>query len=156
MAHHTHPKTEIERHIKHLFEEMIAFNKVLGFRVLSLDTARPKVAFDMRPDLIGSPAHQVLHGGVTASVLDALGGLAMILAIYAKHPDDDPAQFVGRFRKLGTIDLRIDYLSPGRGKTFIASSEVLRLGNKIGTAFMRMENEEGTLIATASGAYVIS
>jgi uncharacterized protein (TIGR00369 family) len=152
---HSQPKNEIERRIKHLFEDLIVFNQTLGLRVLSLDASKPRIGFAFSRTLLGSPAHQVLHGGVTAAVLDAMGGFAIMLALAAKYSDDTPDHFMTRFRKLGTIDMRIDYVTPGRGQSFIASGQVLRLGNKIANTQMRMENEEGTLIATGAAAYIV-
>ena len=69
----------------------------------------------MRPELIGHSAHQRLHGGVISASLDAMAGLAIIAAIGARHMDEPPAQRMHRFAKLGTIDLRIDYLRPAIG-----------------------------------------
>ena len=39
-----------------------------------------------------------------------MGGLAVMAAIGARHMDEPPLQRLHRFAKLGTIDLRIDYL----------------------------------------------
>ena len=58
--------------------------------------------------------------------------------------------------RLGTIDLRVDYLRPGLGQEFVATAEVTRLGGRIGSTQMRLANEQATLIATAAAAYVIS
>ena len=40
--------------------------------------------------------------------------------------DEAPMQRLHRFGKLGTIDLRIDYLRPGIGEHFELRAEVLR------------------------------
>jgi len=61
-----------------------------------------------------------------------------------------------RFAKLGTIDLRVDYLRPGLGKHYVAQAEVMRLGGRVGTTQMRLVNDEGTLIATGAAAYMVS
>ena len=58
-------------------------------------------------------------------------------AIGAKHMDDAPLQRLHRFSRLGTIDLRVDYLRPGIGSEFILRAEVLRLGSRV--ANTRME-----------------
>jgi uncharacterized protein (TIGR00369 family) len=110
----------------------------------------------MRPALIGSALHGRLHGGVISATLDAMGGFALMVAIGEKHADESTPQVMHRFAKLGTIDLRVDYLRPGVGAHFIASAEVTRLGGRIGSTQMRLINDHGTLIATGSAAYVIS
>ncbi len=59
-----------------------------------------------------------LHGGVISAGLDAMGGLAVMAAIGARHMDEAPDVRLHRFSKLGTIDLRVDYLRPGIGEYF--------------------------------------
>jgi uncharacterized protein (TIGR00369 family) len=57
---------------------------------------------------------------------------------------------------MGTIDLRVDFLRQGVGQHFIGRAEVTRLGGRIGSALMRLENEQGTLIATAAASFVVA
>ena len=38
--------------------------------------------------------------------------------------------------RLGTMDLRTDFLSAGRGEAFIATAQIIRSGNKIAVAGM--------------------
>jgi len=61
-----------------------------------------------------------------------------------------------RFSRLGTIDLRVDYLRQGIGRHFTASAEVLRLGGRVGSVRMRLENDEGVLVATGAASYMLS
>ena len=101
-----------------LFEERIPFNRVLGLRI---DTLTPEIVTGhllMRPDLVGSFAQHRLHGGVISAALDAMAGVAIMAAIGARHMDEVPAERMRRFGKLGTIDLRIDYLRPAIGERF--------------------------------------
>lgn len=139
-----------------LFERRISFNQVLGLQAISVQPAAPRLRFAMRPELVGHYLHGRLHGGVISATLDAMGGLALMVAIGEKHADEDTAQVMHRFAKMGTIDLRVDYLRPGVGQAFIASAEVTRLGGRIGATQMRLVNDQGTLIATGAAAYVIS
>ena len=137
-----------------LFEQQIRFNQVLGLKLIQMHP--PTLRFDMRPELIGHYLYGRLHGGVISATLDAMGGLALMWAIGEKHGDEASQQVLHRFSRLGTIDLRVDYLRPGLGKHFIASAEVVRLGGRVGTTQMRLVNDEGMLISTATGAYVVS
>src|SRR5262245_36780910 len=121
----------MEQKLRRLFEENVAFNRVLGLKIESLDPAAPKLRFDMRPDLIGNPSRQILHGGVISAVLDVAAGFAIHLAVLHQKTDE-PAE--GRFPSIGTIDLRVDYLRPGRGTYFIATGRVVRLGNRVAVA----------------------
>jgi uncharacterized protein (TIGR00369 family) len=105
---------------------------------------------------VGHYAHGRLHGGVISAVLDHMGGLALMVAIAARHAQDNAQQVLKRFARLGTIDLRVDFLRQGLGKQFTATAEVTRLGGRIGNTQMRLVNEEGTLIATAAAAYTVA
>jgi uncharacterized protein (TIGR00369 family) len=110
----------------------------------------------MRPELVGHYLYGRLHGGVTAAVLDATAGMALMVAIGDKFAHESADQVMHRFAKMGTIDMRIDYLRPGIGEHFYAQAMVTRLGGRIGSTQMRLLNEQGKLLATGAGAYVIA
>ena len=139
-----------------LFEERIPFNAVLGLRIDSLAGEGVTGHLTMRPDLIGHYAHQRLHGGVISATLDAMAGLAVMAAIGARHMDETPAERLRRFGKLGTIDLRIDYLRPAIGPRFVLRAEVLRLGSRVATTRMEFADAEGKLLSSGSAAYIVS
>ena len=139
-----------------MFEERIVFNKVLGLKLVELSGERVRCRIDMRPELIGHYQHQRLHGGVISAALDATGGMAVMAAIGARHMDETPEQRLGRFTKLGTIDLRIDYLRPGVGPHFVTSAEVIRLGSRVASTRMEFRGADGTLLSTGAAAYIVS
>ena len=149
----THDTAKLEARLRHVFEEGVAFNRVLGLKVESIDPDAPKLRFDMKPELIGNPRRQILHGGVISAVLDVAAGFAIHLAV-SRQRAQEPAE--GHFPTIGTIDLRVDYLRPGRGKYFIATGRVVRLGNRVAVAHMEMVNDTGELIATGGAAYMVS
>jgi uncharacterized protein (TIGR00369 family) len=140
--------------LRRIFEEAISFNQVLGLKITAIQPDRVSGAIAMRPELVGSPNR--LHGGVISACLDALGGLAVMAAIGARHMDEAPAQRLHRFGKLGTIDLRIDYLRPGIGEQFSLNAEVLRLGSRVATTRMEFLGADGKLLSTGAGAYIVS
>ncbi len=140
--------------LRRIFEEAISFNQVLGLKITAIQPDRVSGAIAMRPELVGSPNR--LHGGVISACLDALGGLAVMAAIGARHLDEAPAQRLHRFGKLGTIDLRIDYLRPGIGEHFVLNAEVLRLGSRVATTRMEFLGADGKLLSTGAGAYIVS
>lgn len=160
-AHHPGPRrspedqARLEAEIRRTFEQRIAFNRVLGFRVESFDPSSPRARIEMRPELVGHYAYGQLHGGATAAVLDAMGGFALTLAIAEKFNDEPAEQVMHRFGRMGTIDLRIDYLQRGQGRWFEAGATVTRLGGRIGSVQMTLHSDTGTLIATGAGAYVV-
>jgi uncharacterized protein (TIGR00369 family) len=110
----------------------------------------------MRHELVGHPAYNRIHGGVISAGLDAMGGLAVMAAIGARHMDESPLERLHRFSKLGTIDLRIDYLRPGISEYFELRAEVMRLGSRVASTRMEFLGADGKLLSTGSGAYIVS
>lgn len=142
--------------LRSIFEERIVFNRVLGLRIVELRPDRVIGRIAMKPDLVGHYSFNRLHGGVISAGLDAMGGLAVMAAIGARHMDELPAQRLHRFGKLGTIDLRIDYLRPAIGESFELRAEVLRLGSRVASTRMEFLGDDGKLLSSGAGAYIIS
>ncbi|MFI4939920.1 MAG: thioesterase family protein [Burkholderiales bacterium] len=142
--------------LKTIFEEMVAFNQVLGLKIVSIKPERVIGRINMRQDLTGHFSHNRIHGGVISAGLDAMAGLAVMAAIGERHMDEPPAQRLRRFDKLGTIDLRIDYLRPGIGDSFELRAEVLRLGSRVATVRMEFLDADGKLLSTGAAAYIVS
>jgi uncharacterized protein (TIGR00369 family) len=142
--------------LRAIFEERIVFNRVLGLKIMELRPDRVVGRIEMRPELVGHYSFNRLHGGVVSAGLDAMGGLAVMAAIGARHMDEPPQQRLHRFGKLGTIDLRIDYLRPAIGEAFELRAEVLRLGSRVASTRMEFLGAEGRLLSTGAGAYIIA
>ena len=142
----------MEAALRKVFEDAVPFNRVLGLKVESTDPDAPKLRFDMKPELIGNPRKQILHGGVISAVLDVAAGFAIHLAV-SKNRAEQPHE--GHFPTIGTIDLRVDYLRPGRGNYFIATGRVVRLGNRVAVAHTELVNDTGEQIATGGAAYMV-
>ena len=142
--------------LKTIFEEKIVFNQLLGLKITSVMPDRVTARLQMRRELIGHYAHNRVHGGVISAGLDAMGGLAVMAAIGARHMDESPQQRLQRFGKLGTIDLRVDYLRPGVGDYFELRAEVLRLGSRVASTRMEFLGSDGKLFSTAAAAYIVS
>jgi uncharacterized protein (TIGR00369 family) len=142
--------------LKDIFETKIVFNQVLGLTITSLRPERVIATIDMKPELIGHYAHNRLHGGVISAGLDAMGGLACMAAIGARHMNETAEQRLMRFSKLGTIDLRVDYLRPGIGEHFELRAEVMRLGSRVASTRMEFFGADGKLLSCGSGAYIVS
>ncbi len=149
-------QARLDEKFRQMFEQSIAFHATLGFQLKTLDPEAPTLAFAMRPNLIGHYLHGRLHGGVIASALDAVAGLAVIVGIAEKYAHETAEQVTHRFGRVGTIDLRTDYLQQGIGKKFTATGRLTRLGGRIASTQMTLHNETGVLIATGGASYVIS
>ncbi|WP_280154843.1 thioesterase family protein [Piscinibacter sp. XHJ-5] len=142
--------------LKEMFEQRVVFNRVLGLQIDTVAAEGVCGHIAMRPELVGHFAHQRLHGGVISAGLDAMGGLAVMAAIGARHLAEPPLQRLQRFGKLGTIDLRVDYLRPGIGERFELRAQVMRLGSRVATTRMEFLAQDGTLLSTGAAAYIVS
>lgn len=142
--------------VRSIFEEKIPFNKVLGLKILSLDAERACLQFDMRDELIGNYYKGSLHGGVVSATLDVTGGLVAFLGVIKAMRGKPTEETMDRFSRMGTIDLRIDYLRPGLGKYFLSNGYILRIGNRVAVTRMELHNDEESLIAVGTGAYLVA
>lgn len=162
MPHHiTHPadiqfEDEFIVGVKKIFEEMIVFNRLLGLKISAIAPTQVRARIDMRNELVGHYAYNRIHGGVISAGLDSMGGLAVMAAIGARHMDEPPEQRLQRFAKLGTIDLRVDYLRPGIGSHFELRASVLRLGSRVASTRMEFLGPDGQLMSTGAAAYIVS
>ena len=77
-------------------------------------------------------------------------------ALGAKHMAEPWQQRVERFGRIGTIDLRVDYMRPGIGQRFVVRAEVLRLGSRVATTRMEFLSETGELLSAGMAAYIVS
>ncbi len=142
--------------LRRIFEQHIAFNQVLGLKIASITPERVVAHIAMKPELVGHYSFNRIHGGVISAGLDAMGGLAVMAAIGARHLDEAPLQRLHRFSKLGTIDLRVDYLRPGIGERFELRAEVMRLGSRVASTRMEFLGADGKLLSTGAAAYIVS
>jgi uncharacterized protein (TIGR00369 family) len=153
-----HRRASVEeglQYLRRLYAEQLPFNRVLGLDIETLTTDAVAMRFSARPELVGNPVHQTLHGGVISSVLDATGGLMASIGVVARMPGSPIAAVAERLAGVGTIDLRIDYLRPGRGRRFTATGSVMRAGNKVTVTRMELHNDEHVLIAVGTGTYMV-
>lgn len=139
-----------------IYENRLPFNKVLGLNIISLKPDLVKVAFDMTDSLIGNYVQGSLHGGVISSVLDTVGGLTATAGMIQKKVSRPKEEIAQNIAKVGTIDLRVDYLRPGKGSAFTSSASIMRIGKKVAVTRMELHNNHGRLIAVGTGTYLIA
>ena len=142
--------------LKSIFEEKIVFNQVLGLKITALAPDGVVGRIDMKPDLVGHYAYNRIHGGVISASLDTVAGLAVMNAIGARYAHEPVEQRLQHFSRLGTIDLRVDYLHPGIGTRFRMRAEVLRLGARLASTRMEFMSEEGKVLSLGTASYVVS
>lgn len=133
----------------------IPFNRMLGLKLDHLDATHFTMNFEMKEELIGNVLQGILHGGVISSVLDMAGGMVAMAHVLHVHQDKSAEELIKYIGKTSTINLNINFLSPGRGSRFIAKAWLIKGGNKIAFTRMELSNEDETLIASASGTYLI-
>ncbi len=149
------PKEKLLQLLREIAEERIPFNKLIGIKIESLGMDSLGIRFEMRPELIGNFKRGNLHGGVISSVIDVTGGMVAWTGIMKKMEGQSFEEISQRFAKIGTIDLRVDFLRPGVGKYFIATGTTLRAGNKVSVTRMELHDDKGILIAVGTGSYLV-
>ena len=107
--------------------------KLFGMELVDIDLDKAAISVVMRDDL--RQPSGVLHGGVTASLIDT----AMAFAVRTRLPINEAT---------ATIDLTIHYLRPHTTGTCTCTAVVVRAGKRIFTVSADIVNEEGKLIAT--------
>lgn len=82
----------------------------------------------------------IVHGGLTATLLDtAMGTMASLVP--------------GNKRGAVTVELKVDFLTPGVGELFICRAEVVHNGRQLVRMDGKVRNEKGILIASATGTF---
>ncbi|WP_040523044.1 thioesterase family protein [Aliiglaciecola lipolytica] len=141
--------------VTQMFSQQMPFNQLLGLKIKKLGSDEVEIKLPWDDKLMGNPIHKILHGGVTAAILDTVGGLMAILYAIKDLGEISVDEFQRTLPNVGTIDMRVDYLRPGRGKEFIATAQVIRKGKKVAVCRMELHNETGTHIAFGTGTYMI-
>lgn len=129
------------------FEQGIPYNKMLGLKVDHIARGECTLRIPWRHELIGDVGRPALHGGVTSMIADTAGGCACFTML--ERPTD----------RVSTVDLRVDYLRPGRAQDVVCRAKIVRVGNRVGVARMEVfsgdADEDAEPIATGQGVYNI-
>jgi len=126
---------------REVIENFIPLHKKLGIRLVEIRKGFAKIMVPFSPELVGDPRIQSLHGGIISLALDSAGGAAAMTTLLS--PDD----------RLSTIDMRVDYLRPGKPLDFFAEGELARSGNRIIVTRMIAYHERNEPIAEGKGVY---
>jgi uncharacterized protein (TIGR00369 family) len=131
--------------LKQLVESFIPFNRFLGIQCVGSVDGTIHISVPFRPELVGDPMRPALHGGVISTLADVAGGMAVWQGF------DDV-----RLR-VATIDLRIDYLRPGRLETLDAKARIVRQGNRVAVVDIVVfhPTKPDEIVATGKGVYNI-
>lgn len=118
----------------------MAFEHDLGLRVSRKHRDGVTVELLLRPELLNSTG--VVHGGVTASVVDEAAWYAI------RHHFND-------HRPCTTTELKINYLLPIGGKKLTARAFLLRAGKHLCVSRVDVFNEQRRLAAAAIVTYMM-
>jgi len=131
--------------LRELVEKWIPFNAFLGMRVAELRNGYACIELPFRDDFIGDPLRRALHGGVLSTLADTAGGIAVW------------SQLSNGNSRVSTIDLRVDYLRPGKPEVIAVEANVVRQGNRVGVSDMRLFHPSSPTetVATGKGVYNI-
>lgn len=103
----------------------IPFNGYLGIEPILVESGHARFQLPYRPEFVGDPRRPALHGGIIAVLIDATGGAAVWTLV-------NPTE------RVSTIDMRVDYLAPGRLEPLIAEARVLRKGSQVAVVDVRV------------------
>lgn len=116
----------------------LPFARLIGMRLADLRRGEATLTLEMRDDL--RQPSGVLHGGVTATLIDT----AMAFAMRTMIPLD---------QNTATIDLTVHYLRPHSEGKIECTARVVRAGKRIFTISAEVLGSRGKLIATAISTY---
>lgn len=130
--------------LKELMEEHIPFNKHLGLKALKISVDGVELMLPFRPEHIGDPLRQALHGGTISMLIDTAGGAVAFMN-------------VGEGERVSTVDLVVDYLRPGPAADIVARARVVRRGNRVVTSNVDVvrADDRSVVIAQGRGVYNI-
>lgn len=140
MSEHQHRQEITEEHREYAANSLhgLPFSRLIGMKLVDLQMDTAVISIEMRDDL--RQPSGVLHGGVTATLIDT----AMAFAVRTRLPADAAT---------ATIDLTIHYLRPHLSGTLTCTAKVVRAGKRIFTVSADVVGPEGKLIATGISTY---
>lgn len=125
------------------FGSYIPFNHYLGIEITEVSAGYVRFTLPFRPEFVGDPRRAALHGGVTAVLIDAAGGAAVWT-------------LVDLGERVSTIDMRVDYLAPGRLEPLVAEARVQRKGSQVAVVNIRVYHPTTPAETVADGKAVYS
>jgi len=130
----TEEHLEIAKSVLHNNE----FAKMIGMKLVAMKRDEATIEIEMR-DQLRQP-HGLLHGGVTATLIDTAMAFAVITCLT-------------REEKASTVDLNVHYLRPHLDGKISCTAKIIKAGKRLLTVSAEVANEQGKLIATALSTY---
>lgn len=121
--------------------DVAPFQRWLGLKVEGVGRGQLIASIPWKEELVSTPNPPTVHGGILASLIDLMG-------LYSVLTTENLC--------LATIDLRVDYHRPAGPAPMRAEAQVIKLGSKFSTAETKVLNEEGKLLASGRGVYLMA
>ena len=115
----------------------LPFVQHMGIEVTEAAEGYAVAELELREQHTSVPDGPVAHGGVPYALADTAGGAAVISLHHRPTP---------------TIDMRIDYHAPATDD-LRAEAEVIRDGSAVASADVRIDDADGTHVASARGVF---
>jgi uncharacterized protein (TIGR00369 family) len=137
-------KDQVRLLIDRVFVNGVPHNVALGIELVDFEPEFLELRLPYSDKIVGNPETGVIHGGAVTTLMDAgCGGAVMIR--------------LGKPMRVATLDLRIDYLRPGkRGEDLICRAECYRVTKNV--AFTRGITHDGDPsdpVASCAGTFII-
>lgn len=129
--------------LKHAIENQMPANKLFGLKIMELEEGYTKIHIPFKEEFIGDFIQKRWHGGIQASIADSAGGIVAMSTMQSLND------------KVSTIDIRVDYLHGSEPKDFFAEAEIIKNGNRIIKADVKLYHEKEKIIAVARCAFSI-
>lgn len=117
------------------------FQRWLGLQVTEVGEGKICVTLPWKEELVSNPTPPTVHGGILASLIDLMG-LYCVLTTGSIS--------------LATVDLRVDYHRPAGTGALRAEAGIIKLGSKVSTAETKVFGENGKLVASGRGVYLMA
>jgi uncharacterized protein (TIGR00369 family) len=116
----------------------VPFVHLLGLELGPMERGAATLYLNVRDEL--RQVKGLLHGGVTASLIDTAAAFAIITTL-------------AEGESTATVDLTVHYLRPLLSGRLTAHARVLRAGRRLLTVSVDVQDEAGNLAATALTTY---
>lgn len=129
--------------IQNYIEESGSFLSLLGGEVEEINEERAVVRLPHKDDLDNASDPPIVHGGVTATLVDVAGTLAL------RPHFDDPFQ-----DGVATVNLNVNYLRSAEDD-LRAVGEAVRVGGTVAVSEVRVEQtrDEEKVVAVGQGVF---
>lgn len=116
----------------------VPYLKLLGIELVEFGAETAVMSLAMKDDL--RQPYGLLHGGATASLIDATTAFAVINTL---APSEQAT----------TVDLTVQYLRPHTDGEITCTAKITRAGKRLIFLSAEVVNEQGKLVATAISTY---